>query len=54
MMIPALMAAMRLTTVLMAGNAVDGDDVIWFRVLVGFDIIFTILGVSFVETVLIG
>jgi len=54
MMIPALMAAIRLTTVLMAGNAVAGDDMIWFRVLTGFDIIFTILGVAFVETVLIG
>ena len=54
MMIPALMAAIRLTTVLMAGSAIAGDDMIWFRVLIGFDIIFTILGVAFVETVLIG
>ena len=54
MMIPALMAAIRLTTVLMAGNAITGDDMIWFRVLTGFDIIFTILGIAFVEIVLIG
>ena len=54
MMIPALMAAIRLTTVLMTGSAIAGDDMIWFRVLIGFDIIFTILGVAFVETVLIG
>src|SRR5579884_1853256 len=54
MMIPALMAAIQLTTVLMAGNTVSADNLIWFKVLIGFDIIFTILGVSFVDTVLIG
>ncbi len=54
MTIPALMAAMRLTTVLMTGSEITGDDLIWYRLLAGFDIIFTILGIGFVETVLIG
>jgi len=54
MMIPALMGAIRLTTLLMAGTEISGDDLIWFRLLIGFNIIFTILGVAFVEIVLIG
>ncbi len=54
MMIPALMAAMQLTTVLIAGEAIAGDNLIWLRLLVGFDIIFTALGLGLVETVLVG
>lgn len=54
MMIPALMAAMRLTTVLIADGAIAADDWIWMRLLIGFDIIFTSLAVMLVETVLIG
>jgi len=54
MVIPALMAAMQLTTVLMAGQAVGADNLIWFRLLAGFDIIFTALGLVLVETVLVG
>lgn len=54
MMIPVLMAAMRLTTVLVSGDPIGGDDWIWFRVLIGFDIIFTSLAVALVETILLG
>jgi heme exporter protein B len=54
MMIPALMSAMQLTTVLMAGNGITGDNWLWVRLLIGFDIIFTALAVAFVETVLVG
>lgn len=54
MMIPALMAAMQLTTVLIASNGIPADDWIWFRLLVGFDIIFTSLAVTLVEVVLLG
>jgi len=54
MVIPALMAAMQLTTVLMAGEAIGADNLIWFRLLAGFDIIFTALGLVLVETVLVG
>ena len=50
MMIPALMAAMTLTTDLLAGNPI-GFGV---RFLIAFDIIFTILAVVFVDTVLVG
>jgi heme exporter protein B len=54
LMIPALMAAMRLTTILIAGQPPTGDDWIWFRLLIGFDIIFTSLSLALVEIVLLG
>lgn len=54
MMIPALMAAMRLTTVLISEGTIPADDMIWLRLLVGFDIIFTALSVMLIDTVLIG
>jgi heme exporter protein B len=54
MMIPALMAAMRLTTILIGGDALAPGDWIWLRLLVGFDIIFTSLALALVEVVLLG
>lgn len=53
-LIPCLMAAMQLTTALVAGQAPSGDQLAWLRMLVGFDIIFTALSVTLVETLLIG
>jgi len=50
MMIPVLIAAMTITTNVLAGNAM-GFGV---RFLVAFDIIFTTLAVVFVDTVLVG
>jgi heme exporter protein B len=54
MLIPCLMAAMQLTTMLVAGQAPAGDQLAWLRMLIGFDIIFTALSLALVETVLIG
>ena len=54
MMIPALMAAIRLTTVLIGGDPIGPDDQLWFRLLVVFDVIFTLLALALVETVLVG
>ncbi len=54
MMIPALMAAIRLTTLVMAGDPIPADDQIWVRLLVVFDAIFTLLALTLVETVLVG
>ncbi len=54
MIIPALMAAMQLTTLLLAGEPITGEQFIWLRLLVAFDIIFTALAVALVETVLLG
>jgi heme exporter protein B len=53
-LIPALMAAMQLTTLLIAGNDIAGDQLLWLRLLIGFDIIFTALSLAFVETILVG
>jgi heme exporter protein B len=52
MMIPALMAAMQLTTVLISGQPM-AENFLWLRLLVGFDIIFTSLALMLVETVLV-
>jgi heme exporter protein B len=54
MLIPLLMGAIRLTTVLISGEAIAGGDWIWLRLLVGFDIIFTSLALLLVEVVLLG
>jgi heme exporter protein B len=54
MLIPCLMAAMQLTTPLLAGQPLTGDLLAWLRMLIGFDIIFTALAVVLIDTVLIG
>jgi heme exporter protein B len=54
MLIPCLMAAMQLTTPILAGQPVTGDLMAWLRLLAGFDIIFTSLAVFLIDTVLIG
>ncbi len=53
MMIPALMGAIQLSSVLVAGEPV-ADNQIWFRLLVAFDVIFSLLALALVETVLVG
>ena len=54
MMIPALMACMTLTSDLLQGIPVSGENYTWIRLLVIFDVIFTALSVVFIDTVLIG
>lgn len=54
MMVPPMMAAMILTSELLGGAALGPGNMLWIRVLAGFDIIFTLLGVAFVDTVLVG
>ncbi|HUJ22036.1 MAG TPA: heme exporter protein CcmB [Bryobacteraceae bacterium] len=53
-MIPALLGAMEVTGPLIAGKPLDGDLLTWVRLLVAFDIIFTALSVSLIDTVLVG
>ena len=53
-LIPCLMASMQLTTLILAGQPVTGDALAWVRMLVGFDIIFTALAVTLIDTVLVG
>jgi heme exporter protein B len=54
MMIPALMGAIQLSSLLVAGEPVGVDNQIWFRLLVAFDVIFSLLALALVETVLVG
>lgn len=54
MLIPALMGAIQLSTVLIAGDPLGTDNQIWFKLLAGFDVIFTILSLAMVEIVLVG
>jgi heme exporter protein B len=54
MLIPALMGAISLSTVLIAGEPLGTDNLIWFRLLAGFDLIFTMLALALVEIVLVG
>jgi heme exporter protein B len=51
---PALMAAMKLTTMLVTGHPIDSDNMEWLKMLVGFDVIFTAVSLALVETVLVG
>lgn len=51
MMIPALMGAIQLTTEMLSGQPAS---LVWFRLLVGFDIIYTLLSLATIETVLVG
>jgi heme exporter protein B len=51
--VPALMAAVQLTTTLFSGQPM-GPEMPWLRLLVGFDLIFTLLGAVLLEQVLVG
>ena len=53
-LIPCLMASMRLTTLILAGQPITGDELAWFKMLLGFDVIFTALAVALIDTVLVG
>ncbi len=53
-LIPMLLGAMRLSALLVAGQEVTGDETVWFKLLFGFDIIFTSLSLVLMDTVLLG
>ena len=53
-LVPALMAAMQLTTGLVAGQPLGPDAMAWLRMLIGFDAVFTTTALILVETVLVG
>jgi heme exporter protein B len=53
-MIPCLLPAIQLSTALIAGQPLTADLLFGFRLLVGFDVIFTALALVLVETVLVG
>jgi heme exporter protein B len=53
-MVPCLLPAIQLTTVLVAGQALGPEMYFGLRLLAGFDVIFTALALVLVETVLVG
>jgi heme exporter protein B len=53
-MVPALMAAMRLTMELIVGNAIGPETARWLKMLIGFDVMYTAVSLFLVETVLVG
>ncbi len=54
MMIPLLMGAIQCTTALLNGQGLGGEAAPWLRLLIGFDLIFSILAVALSDTVLVG
>lgn len=50
---PALIGAITLTTSLLAGGTLTGNNTAWLRLLIGFDIIFTALALALIEFVLV-
>jgi heme exporter protein B len=53
MIIPALAGAIRLTNLALTGAPPAGDDWIWVRLLIGFDIIFTALALGLIDFILV-
>jgi len=53
-LIPALMAAMQLSTHLVGGQPLNAEVGVWLQLLVAFDLVFTTLSVVLMETVLVG
>jgi heme exporter protein B len=51
---PALMGAMRLTAALIQGEALDKDALVWLKLLVGFDAVYTAAALVLVDFVLVG
>jgi len=53
-LITALMASIQLTTGLIHGQPLQGAMIDWLKLLAGFDVIYTALGLALAETVLVG
>jgi hypothetical protein len=51
MALPALMACVHLTQLIFAGEPV-GDSIVWFKLLISFDVIFALLGATLLDYVL--
>jgi heme exporter protein B len=53
-MIPCLLAAIELSAKLVNGVPIQGDTVLWLRLVIGFDVIYTALASVLVDTLLVG
>ena len=52
-LVPALMGAMQLSLGLVQGKPIDQDSIMWLKMLIGFDIMYTAVSVLLVELVLV-
>ena len=52
-LMPELLGAMQLTTSLLTGGALAGDNLTWLKLMFGFDIIYTALAVALIDFVLV-
>jgi heme exporter protein B len=52
-LIPALLAAMRLTTILVAGQPITGDNESWLKLLIGFNVMYTAVSLVLMEVILV-
>jgi heme exporter protein B len=52
-LVPALLAAMQLTSALITGQPIDSGNVQWLRLLAAFDIVFTAVSLVLAETILV-
>jgi len=53
-LVPALMGAMQLSLPLVQGKPIGPDTVMWLKMLIGFDVMYTAVSLLLVETVLVG
>lgn len=53
-LIPCLLGAIQLSALLIAGKPITGDMLVWLRLLIGFDVIYTALAVVLVDSLLLG
>ena len=51
---PALMGAMRLTAALVQGQSLGQDNLTWLKLLIGFDVVYTVAAMVLVDFVLAG
>jgi heme exporter protein B len=54
LMMPSMLAAIRLTAVLVMGQPLAGDLFQWLKLLIGFDVIYTALALALVDIILVG
>jgi heme exporter protein B len=54
LMMPSMLAAIKLTGVLVMGQPVSGDLFQWLKLLIGFDVIYTALALALVDIILVG
>jgi len=53
-LVPALMGAMLMTSSLVMGKPLAGDNLTWLKMLIGFDLVYTAASLALVEIVLVG